>query len=424
MRLCAALALVLVALVAVTVKAWRRPHARRATPADVADVTESRRNTLGGPGPPGIPSWRRPPIRARRATPALGHLYGRALAPPGRDPTDLLPVLSVTAHDGAHIINALTTADGRFEFHVPPGRYSLLAYARDAIGELHDVVVQQDGEREVTIPLGPSASIGGRLRAPGHAAVEILLHPTDSDGPKPASRAFPHEGKFLVDGLMPGRRYDAEFSGDDVRTLKLTGVQAPLETMDVVLEPRAVIRLAFGFRPGGRCPIDMITLHKNGDTEMAYSPSDEQCHFELTAPLDEGIVPISATGDGWLLRTEVAIPAHGAPAPICLNPPCRAAEPIAPRGRARVAFDGAPDQGSMGAKLVPVDAPGDARLGCGSSGNGCSVDGLSPGKTYLVTASGPRCRDGSVKWTIVAGDNDIRIPCDPVSSVVPADDPD
>src|SRR5262245_39897492 len=158
MRWCAALAVVLVALVVLTVKGLRRPHKRAATVApDLAELA----------GPSAIaPGRASPPPPSRRESGGIAHLRGRALPPAGVDGADRLPVLKVTADDGRRSFAAGIMTGGRFWFHMPPGRYALTARAGDLVGEMRDVVVAVDVEREVEIPLVAAARIAGLLHRP------------------------------------------------------------------------------------------------------------------------------------------------------------------------------------------------------------------------------------------------------------------
>src|SRR5689334_21776870 len=99
MRLCAALALVLVALVVVTVRAAQRPRAGAPVAVD-AEVAE--------PPPPADPTPRAfapPPTRPiveRREAGGIGHLRGRLLFPPDVWANSV----NVEAEDFARIIRA------------------------------------------------------------------------------------------------------------------------------------------------------------------------------------------------------------------------------------------------------------------------------------------------------------------------------
>jgi hypothetical protein len=398
MRWCAALALVLVALVVMTVKTIRRPHER---PAPV----EREAVEIAPPAPP-------TPSPERRASSGIAHLRGWVVPPAGRRGGDELDDdLKVTADDGRRTFDARTTKGGGFAFHMPPGRYTLTAWADNLVGELRDVFVTSDAEREVEIPLVGAAKIAGVLHVPDDADVTVIARPAGSD--RRGHDGDATEEAFEIEGLIPGRRYDVEFSGDDIRTLKLTGVRAPSEALDVKLEARAVVHVAVGFPAGERCPIDTVTARLGGgDDEEATETSGDPltCQFEVTAPVDAGEITVVAEGGGWLLETSVMIPEHGDPEPLCLNPPCRA-NPLEGLARLRLALDGVDHDSSISAYIVPVKDPDGSSHGCDGSAGRCDIERLRPGDTFSVRAGGDDCRAEPVIVTIVAGDNHVRLPC-------------
>ena len=331
MRLCAALALVLVALVVLTVKAaWRPRHRAPTTPAD--DV-------------------------------------GEALAPPPR------PVTSRAAFRPPRSLPA-----PRLQAAPPP------------------------------------AAIGGRVHLPvGDGLVYVIVQP--SGGDDGGAFGFAGEDAFRIEGLLTGHRYDVEFSGVRVRTLKLIGVVAPAVDLDVALEPPAIIQVAVGFPRGESCPIEVMRVHDaTGDEWEESAAAHPDCRFELPAPNHTGPVRLVAAGIGLTLETTLLVPDHGDPEPICLNPPCRA-NPLEGQARLRLILLGAESTSPISATILPV---GDAnsRYGCGSSVFTCSIESLPAGQTFSVTASGRDCHGGPVTVTVVEGDNDVAIPCirDPPSS--------
>src|SRR5436190_16983564 len=117
MRLCAALALVLVALVVVTVKATQRHPRPSSTSIEPAPAASPR-------------AAARAPERAAaaRAAPVepggMAHLRGRLLLPAGVDPTSALDVM---AEGSVRRFRALIPDDTRYEIHLPSGRYTLVA---------------------------------------------------------------------------------------------------------------------------------------------------------------------------------------------------------------------------------------------------------------------------------------------------------
>ena len=101
MRWCAALAIVLVALMVVTVKIWRHPRKRLSPPAP-PDIAEPA-------APPSAPA---PSSPVREARAGIAHLRGRVLFPGGGQPAH---DVEVVAEDGARTIAAQITRKDRFQ---------------------------------------------------------------------------------------------------------------------------------------------------------------------------------------------------------------------------------------------------------------------------------------------------------------------
>ena len=347
MRWCAALAVVLVALVVMTVRTIRRPH-RHARPVD-PELVE-----LAPPASAPAPRPYLTMAAAPRPSSGIAHLRGRALPPAGGG-SDGLHDLNVTADDGTRTFDGRAMKGGRFAFHMPPGRYTLTAWAGDLVGELRDVVVAADVEREVDVPLIPAASIVGQLHVPGNREVAVVARPMGSERPDKDGDAL--QSSFEIGGLIPGRRYDVEFTGSEIRALKLVGVTAPTETLNVTLEPRAVVHVAVGFPVGDSCPIDSVKVSAGSEEieqERGLIAKVLDCRFELPAPVDAGPIMVVAEGKGWLLQANVTIPEHGDPEPVCLNPPCRA-NPLEGTARLRLTLEGADADAAITAKVKPVD---------------------------------------------------------------------
>ena len=401
MRLCAALAVVLVALVVMTVRTIRRPH-RHPPPVD-RELVEL------APAAP-APRPYLPTAAAPRPSSGIAHLRGRALLPAGHG-SDGMHDLSVTADDGTRTFDARAMKGGRFAFHMPPGRYTLTAWADDLVGELRDVVVAADLEREVDIPLIPAASIVGQLHVPGNREVSVVARPMGSERPDKDGDAL--QSSFQIDGLIPGRRYDVEFTGSEIRTLKLVGVTAPTETLDVTLEPRAIVRVAVGFPAGETCPIDSVKVSAGSEAieqERGLIAKVHDCRFELPAPIDAGQITVVAQGKGWLLQANATIPEHGDPEPVCLNPPCRA-NPLEGTANLRMTLEGGEMNSALSAMVVPVNDTDGSSHFCNSASARCDIEGLRAGETFTISPSPNNCRADPLTVTVVAGDNHVRIPC-------------
>ena len=327
------------------------------------------------------------------------------------------------AEDGARTIAAQVTKKDRFQIHLPAGRYTLVATAGELVGVVPEVLARE-GDNDVEIRLAVGATIRGRITAPDDANVGVDV--TRAGGGDEAGVATVKDGTFVVVGLIPGRRYDLRFHGETVRKLNVAGVEAPSDRVNVALEPRANVRGAIGYPSGARCPISGVRLQvagqsvhhddDDGNNDDTSADVGRDCAFDLSVPEQAAVVTVVATGDGWHLEEEVAIPAHGDPEPICLNPPCLnnpQEDPQEGRARLRVTLDGV-SAGPINATAAPSDessATGGGYHGCGSSAQSCDIADLTPGETLSVRASGGDCLADAVIVTVVAGDNYVRIPC-------------
>src|SRR5262245_7289907 len=222
MRLCAALALVLVALVVLTVKAGRRP-ARGAAPAsrDDAELAPAPARA-GAPSAPAQPAGHEPG--------GIAHLRGHVLFPAGVKPNDHL---DVTAEDPSRTFAALVGDDGRFEVHLPSGRYTLIASMDELVGVVPDFFARAGAGRDIDIRLAAGAAIRGTVTTPADASVKAFATDRDEDE---IGNCDVVDGRFAIEGLIPGRRYDLVFDGQDVRRLTVTGVTAPADGMKIEMQ--------------------------------------------------------------------------------------------------------------------------------------------------------------------------------------------
>jgi hypothetical protein len=81
--------------------------------------------------------------------------------------------------------------------------------------------------------------------------------------------------------------------------------------------------------------------------------------------------------------------------------------------RLTLALEGDDEARRITAIALPVDAAVLTSHCCGGSHGRCDIEGLRPGDTFSVAASGPECRADPVTVTVVAGDNHVRLPCRP-----------
>jgi hypothetical protein len=329
MRWCLALGILLVALVALTVRvSTRRPRTVTAA-ADEAEpeLSGTPREPTSLSERPSTPGARRPPGRAFSHTTAA-HLFGRVL--PSVDEGGSFEDLTVTADDGARSFEARIFPDGRFSIHLPAGQYAVAASLGDQVGIAPSVTARPGAERELTIQLGLAASIRGHVRGPDGVAITARLSLAGRESWQQTVDS--EDGDFAFDALIPGRRYDLSFAGDDLRTTTLRSVTAPAEGVAALIDALPVLRGAIGFPLGERCPIDRVALRAldaptataTDDADSDSDNVDSACQFQLLVPDGASQLLLVATGSGWNLEEPVSIPPLGDPEPVCLNPPCPA----------------------------------------------------------------------------------------------------
>lgn len=330
MRWCVALSLILVALIVTTVGiTFHNPRRVAHAPLDDREAElgdqPARAATPATPLRPyqaesaPRPIWHAAPVAHRARAPVV-HLQGRVMLPPGTDAEDVLDGLEVIADDGTRTVTARLGPGGRFSFHLPPGRYTLDAEAGDLSGMTTDVSAGAEDDRDIAIQLGPAATIGGNLTGPDDAEITVLasaVGATHAIGPLSVE-----PGKFSIEGLIPGRRYDLTFTGPKIRKATLRSIAAPASALEVALAALPVVRGTIGFPSGDGCPIETVSLRGVGVDADAETDVDDDCHFELTPPEGTSDVTVVAEGPGFYLEESVSIPAQGDPDPICLNPPC------------------------------------------------------------------------------------------------------
>lgn len=334
MRWCAALAIVLCALLVVAARVGRVAGGSHRLRRPAATPVEDSRAEVPAPATPPPPPSRpetpprpisRAPLAGQRERRSVAHVHGRVLLSSGGGDIDDLDDLQVDADDGLRLVHARLSAGGRFSFHLPPGRYTLVAESGDLAGTTLGVLAGADQEQEIDIRLGPAATVRGTLRGPAGAEITLRALPVGSLHPA-RSQSVEDDGKFALPGLIPGRRYDLTFFGPAIRETTLRSIVAPVDRLEVVVAALPIVRGAIGFPPGETCPIETVSLHRDGiaaGDDQAETEVDADCHFELTPPEGASLLTVVAEGAGWRLEESLAIPAQGDPEPICFNPPCR-----------------------------------------------------------------------------------------------------
>ncbi len=338
-----ALGIVLVALVALTVKvSARRPRAVMAL-ADEAEPDQ--------PGAPRelTPPSAQPPAAEMRGTPwhgiahaAAAHIFGRVLA--SVDEEASFDNLTVTADDGARSLEARVFPDGRFSLHLSAGQYVVTASLGDLVGIAPSVAARPGAEREVTIQLRSAAAIRGHVRGPQGVEISVRVSLVGSDSWQ--QTVDTEDGDFALEALVPGRSYDLSFAGENLRTTTLRSVTAPAEGVAAVIDALPILHGAIGFSLGGDCPIERVSLRAldappstDDDDDSDDGNVDSACQFQLPVPDGASQMLLVATGSGWNLEEPVSIPPLGDPEPVCLNPPCRAS-PLGGRANVRISLEG------------------------------------------------------------------------------------
>jgi len=328
MRWCLALGIVLVALVALTVKvSRRRPRTVTTVANEVEPETGAPREPTPLPAQPSARQARRPPGPAF-AHAAAAHLFGRVLALVDEEAS--FEDLTVTADNGARSFEARVFPDGRFDIHIPPGQYAVTASVGGQVGIAPSVAARPGAERALTIQLGLAASISGHVRGPDGVAVQVRLSVAGRDSWQ--QTVDTDDGDFAFEALIPGRSYDLSFAGDDLRTTTLRSVTAPAQGVAAGIDALPILRGVIGFPRGEHCPIDRVTLRAvdapiataTDDADSYDSNVDGACQFQLAVPDGASQMLLVATGSGWNLEEPVSIPPLGDPDPVCLNPPCPA----------------------------------------------------------------------------------------------------
>jgi hypothetical protein len=312
MKLAVMVWLMVVGMIVATVRAAQ--HKPRRAPADPEEATTA------APPPglaPAAPPARREAPEERHDPEAIGRLTGAVLFPDGEGTRE---AIDLTADDGLQTITARGLTPGvPYTLRVPPGRYQVTATAGALLGAVADVVVWPGMTREIDIHLAPGAEISGNVVRTGDIG-EVVV--TAESGSHSARADVGDDGTFTLEGLVPGRRYEITFKGTGIKAIVLHDVAAPDSDLQVQLESLAVVRGAVGYPEGGDCPVEEYELVAE---DLSVVSIGSGCRFELTVPDGVTRATLAATGGGRRWEQAVTIPAHGDPAPVCFNPPCRTA---------------------------------------------------------------------------------------------------
>jgi hypothetical protein len=271
------------------------------------------------PAPPSIPS-------SRPESSGIAHLRGRVLFPAGTDATSDVVVV---AEDGARRLHAHVQEGGRYQIHLPPGRYTLVASADDLVGVVPDVLARGD-VHDIDIRLGPARRSGQRADQPTPPSAPPPVAGTKRPACTRRRRRVRHR---RTDSRPPVR---SQLHRPGLRTLNHHRRDGPGRRLEVALQARAKSAVR-SVSAGSRCPITASvcesTESPRATTTMTRS-RDVGTGWPLRAVRPRSTPPgaRSCDGTGWYLEERVAIPTAGDPAPICLNPPLRSEPPLASPG--------------------------------------------------------------------------------------------
>lgn len=379
---------------------------------------------------------------SERASIAILHGRVRGVATDPDDDAGGPSSVEVVATDGARTVTARAKRDGRFSFHLPPGSYTLRASTGPWVAIRTDVVARGGVDREVDLELTVGATISGHLRRRADGDVDLVATSvgsgsTDAGG----GEAEVDDDTFTVRGLVPGKRYDLTFTGESARTVRLRGVMAPAEGLEVAIERRATIRGAIGFALEDGCAIDEVRLvaasadrgtsfpgpgsrdrlalgrtsdsdpDADGDGSMETdhpAVPDGACTFELAVPDAITIATVVATGGGWHLEESVAIPTSGDPPALCLNPPCANPEDVT--ADVVVDLDGPDGVAGLVASLSSAEL-GSEEVCLPESNGQCVFKRRRIGSILDVRAQGQWCVSDDRRITVKRGTNVIELSC-------------
>ena len=198
--------------------------------------------------------------------------------------------------------------------------------------------------------------------------------------------------------------YDLEVVGPDVPAVRLTGVQAPADGLELRLERIAVLSGAIGMPPGEPCGIHDVTLLRGGEVLDVSAPVDARCRFEADG-VPAGEVLVRATGPGWLVEGTAFVPSQGEPAFLCLNPPCS----DIPVARLEIALD----QSAGSSKAVVIELERDHHI-CRPLAGRCELDDLTAGQRPRISLVDPDCPAGDPLPALLPGLNRATVSCHPV----------
>jgi hypothetical protein len=386
----------------------RAPRSRR----EVLDVASL---------PPPAPSpARRPlpaPALAREVATApegprvspVGRLSGRVMG--GDEAMMASDELAVAVVDESGSKPAVTAATkGReFQARLPPGTYTVTARIDELVGKVSGVQLNGREEIQILLVLQPASVLAGRVVqtvADGELPLEleVLAYVAGTRSVDTRDGVAP-DGSFEL-AVGPGV-YDLELVGPDIPAVRLTGVQAPADGLELRLERIAVLSGAIGMPPGESCGIQDVTLLRGGEELDISASVDAHCRFQADG-VPAGEVLVRATGPGWLVEGTAFVPTQGKPAFLCLNPPCS----DIPVARLEIAVDQ-----SVGGDTAVVIEFDRGQYVCKPLAGRCQLDDLTVGQRPRIWLGDRDCPAGAPLPALLPGLNRATVSCHPVQVV-------
>lgn len=255
---------------------------------------------------------------------SLFHVHGRITMDGDELAADVQ--LAIVVRDGSNEWTAEVSAD-RYAVTLAAGIYCFEIRAAAFAGESCDIHVGPDQDEEMDLALDSGPAIAGQLRAADGSDVSATIEVLPLSESEPTGSGVTRAGKFEIDGLVAGTRYQVRASAPGYRTQVLPDVEAPAKNLDITLTRAPVLRGGFGVPRGESCPLESVRLHEVEDGETTELAVDRFCRFESHPLSDETRVRLVAHGSEGDFDLWVDIPSVGDPAFVCLRGPCRGPDP-------------------------------------------------------------------------------------------------
>ena len=386
----------------------RHPRLAAATGAEAAPARDGDDTTpLLGPGTATVTE----PETARgarpRGGPTMARIHGRVVGSKGA-----LDDVEMEVEDASHAYDPRIDDQGFFEINLPPGTYTVWAWSNDLVAAADVASLLAEEDREVNLVLTPGVAITGRIEGCDGACADavVSVEAPGSREQKDMTQAD-GQGRFVLDGLVPGRAYDLAFTADGMRRLLMRNLKAPMADLVVKLEPAATLSGGFGVPPGQKCPMESVTLDTPGKgSHERDTRFDRACRFQFDDLPDVDSVHLSVDGTGWHFEVDVPLPAQGDPPFLCLHPPCREPEPE-PKASLAVTLQGAPT-GSAYISVEDARGHGVGSSGCVPSSGPCLIEDLHPGPDVTVDVHVRGCETRTFKVNLLTGTNYLTSSCE------------